>query len=54
MVVTPSGMLMDVKPALLNAPLPIFFTLSGIVTEVKFVQPAKAYCAMYVTPSGIA
>ena len=32
---------------------PILITLSGIVTDVKLVQPPKALSPILVTPSGI-
>lgn len=36
-----------------KAPVPIFFTLSGISIYAKPVQPAKALCPISVTLSGI-
>ena len=38
---------------LLNAAVPMYVTLLGMVTEVMLLQLAKAHCPMEVTPDGI-
>ena len=45
--------LIDAKPAYENAPEPMLVTLSGIVMDVKLVQPENAEPPMLVTLSGI-
>ena len=51
MLVTPSGMVTDVKPLQSRkAELPMLVTLSGMVTDVKPLQYAKAELPMLVPP----
>ena len=50
MVVTPSGIVTEVKPEQReNAESPMVVTPSGIVTEVKLEQPLNAAAAIVVT-----
>ena len=42
-----------VRPQYRNAPDPILVTLSGIVTDVRPLQPSNAPIPMLVTPPGI-
>ena len=54
MLVTPSGMVMEVRPLQPEkALLPMLVTPSGMVMEVRPLQPEKALLPMLVTPSGI-
>ena len=51
---TPSEIVTDLSPMQsLNALIPMFFTLGGIFTEVKPLQPSKAPRPISITPSGI-
>ena len=42
MVVTPSGIVTEVRPQFMNASVPILFTLLGMLTEVRPSQSMKA------------
>ena len=54
MLVTPSGMVIEVKPVQPEkAEEPMLVTLFGMVIEVKPLQPLKAQSPMLVTLSGM-
>ena len=51
-MVTPSGIVTDVSPLSENAQSPIFFTESGMTSDVKDVQPEKAPEPMEIKVDG--
>ena len=52
MAVTLAGMVMAVRPDLTNTPSPSSVTVSGIVKEVRLLQPSKIQLGILVMPAG--
>ena len=55
MLVTPAGIVMEVKPVLWNAvrPMLVNWDPASNVTELKLVAPLNAYSPMLLTLSGM-